>query len=605
MSKQITNLATQYRPTKFSEVVGQDLAVNVLKKIALADGIAARSIFLKGAFGAGKCVAPDTIIRTKDGLRLANQITNQEFEIVGKYNQFVARENNKNQEVYKVTTTTGRQIRVTSNHPILVTDEDANLYFITPNKLKKTQHFLCLDITSDLSYLCTELDFAAYSLGVEFAKVINTSAFLRTSVWYMTFSSQVAFFKGVCDTIAKVDKTAVLIECLNLKVLQQLSNIAQVMGFLPIIENESILRIHKIHELIELKHCFHVPDVARAIPIELFYRWKRVPITLPGRSELSAANIVPDLIQSIEIEEVDYTIDLQCRETPIFYTDGIITHNTTIARIFAKAMNCEEFKKTGDICNECAPCNEAALRNSQLFYEFDASVVGTVEGIKNITAMLEMPPSGRRVVVLDECHAITKQALNALLKILEEGIKDTIFLFASTEDIIETIKSRSLCIDIGLIHKDLIKERVSYVMNDRGIVMSPEHLELLAIKSRGHMRDALSILQLYELCGEKALETPYFHIKNYIIKCLSKQSDALEQLPNIMKYSTVDIRNAIHLFIKNVLTPQPGSVEEKMHKSGASSNLFSFFFSPVAQQAMKDEIGIEILLKSLYERTKL
>ena len=316
-------------------------------------------------------------------------------------------------------------------------------------------------------------------------------------------------------------------------------------------------------------------------------------------------NTIKDTITSISKSTTPYTIDLQCETIPVFYTDGIITHNTTIARIFAKAMNCENFKANNDICNECPACIDTARKNSQLYYEFDASVVGTVEGIKNITAMLQFIPNGRRVVVFDESHASTKQALNALLKLVEEGVKNTIFLFASTEDIIETIRSRSLCIDIGLINKDLIKQRVTTVMNDRGIQMSPENLELLAVKSKGHMRDALSTLQLYELCGEKALDTSYFQVKDYIVKCFQKNPSALEVLPEIMKHSTSDIRNSVLVFIRNILTPQPDSIEAKMSKAGIGTNLFSFFFNPVAQQALKDEIGIEILLKSLYERTKV
>ena len=151
MSTQFVNLATHYRPTDFSEIVGQDLAVEVLKKIALADGIAARSIVLKGAFGAGKCVHPDTIIKTDEGLRRAKYITKQTFNILGTPNSFVATEINNNEEVYVITTEAGRTLRVTNNHPIMVWDNCANIHsFINAEDVKVGQTVLA-DVTNHLT----------------------------------------------------------------------------------------------------------------------------------------------------------------------------------------------------------------------------------------------------------------------------------------------------------------------------------------------------------------------------------------------------------------------------------------------------------------------
>lgn len=75
---------------------------------------------------------------------------------------------------------------------------------------------------------------------------------------------------------------------------------------------------------------------------------------------------------------------------------------TTTARIFGRALNCEHFKETDDVCNECPKCKDAMTRTSQLYMELDATSVGNVEAIRNISERLSIVPNGRRLVVVDE-----------------------------------------------------------------------------------------------------------------------------------------------------------------------------------------------------------
>ena len=77
---------------------------------------------------------------------------------------------------------------------------------------------------------------------------------------------------------------------------------------------------------------------------------------------------------------------IACRA--IFLKGSYGSGKTTLAGIFAKAMNCQEFKKTGDICNTCSACKESEAKNSSLYYEFDSTVVGNSEGIKKLTELL-------------------------------------------------------------------------------------------------------------------------------------------------------------------------------------------------------------------------
>lgn len=102
---------------------------------------------------------------------------------------------------------------------------------------------------------------------------------------------------------------------------------------------------------------------------------------------------------------------------------------TTTARIFGRALNCEHFKENDDVCNECPKCKDAMTKTSQLYMELDATSVGNVEAIRNISERLSIVPNGRRLVVVDEIHAASSAALNALLKLIEDGVPNTMFMF--------------------------------------------------------------------------------------------------------------------------------------------------------------------------------
>lgn len=167
---------------------------------------------------------------------------------------------------------------------------------------------------------------------------------------------------------------------------------------------------------------------------------------------------------------------------------------TTVARIFGRAFNCEHFKENDDVCNECPKCKDAMTKTSQLYMELDATSVGNVEAIRTLGDRLSIMPNGRRVVIFDECHAASNAALNALLKIVEDGVPNTMFIFASTEDILPTIKSRSLCIDIGTIPLNVLSDRIREIAQSRGTEISEQNLAVLLI-TQDHNARCPSVLQ--------------------------------------------------------------------------------------------------------------
>ena len=276
---------------------------------------------------------------------------------------------------------------------------------------------------------------------------------------------------------------------------------------------------------------------------------------------------------------------------------------STLARIFGRALNCKTFKQTGDVCNECDSCKEALAKNSQLYLEFDSSIVGNVERIRDLQQQLAYIPNGRRLVVFDEIHAASNAAQNAMLKMVEEGVPNTIFLFASTDEIIPTIKSRSVCLDISTIPFDKIKERVAEVATKQQIKFDDNVLNTIALKSAGHMRDALSLLQLYSLAGEEGLKTSYQQVIQFFTKSVTgKIDEANELLKTILLYNTTDIKNSIYLFIRNVYCSSKEDFLYKFLQTGLINKIYSFFFNPTSQMAMKDEIGMEILLRTFLDK---
>lgn len=288
----------------------------------------------------------------------------------------------------------------------------------------------------------------------------------------------------------------------------------------------------------------------------------------------------------------------------IFMKGAFGSGKTTTARIFARAMNCSEFKSTDDVCNTCDGCLEATSVNSSTYWELDGTVVGNVDGIRALKERLSIIPHGRRVVVLDESQSISAASSDALLKVIEEGVPNTIFLFCGTEDIKPTLKSRCVNIDISIIPLPLIEDRVRFVVHDRGISITDDQLRILAMKSQGHMRDALQLLQFYELAGDRALDSSYFLFREFVRSCFAKGADPSSVLSKLLVYSTADIKMSVGLLIRNIFgSAQDDSLESKFQRAGLGQTLFSFFFSPLAQQALGSEIGTEILLRSLMERT--
>ena len=170
---------------------------------------------------------------------------------------------------------------------------------------------------------------------------------------------------------------------------------------------------------------------------------------------------------------------------------------TTCARIFAKAINCQHPTAEGEACNECESCQSFNEQRSLNIFELDAASNNSVEHIKTLMEQTRIPPQlGRyKVFIIDEVHMLSTAAFNAFLKTLEEPPAHVIFILATTEKhkILPTILSRCQIYDFERMTVRNTIDHLKHVAEQEGITYEEEALAVIAEKADGGMRDALSI----------------------------------------------------------------------------------------------------------------
>lgn len=173
------------------------------------------------------------------------------------------------------------------------------------------------------------------------------------------------------------------------------------------------------------------------------------------------------------------------------------TGKTSIGKLFAKAINCEQLVN-GEPCNECNQCKQIMNNSHPDILEIDAASNNGVEQIRDIREQVTYAPSvGKyKVYIIDEVHMLSIGAFNALLKTLEEPPKNVVFILATTDihKVPVTIISRCQRFDFRRIgQKDLI-ERMKFVASNEELQIEEEALQLISMLAQGGMRDALSLL---------------------------------------------------------------------------------------------------------------
>lgn len=173
------------------------------------------------------------------------------------------------------------------------------------------------------------------------------------------------------------------------------------------------------------------------------------------------------------------------------------TGKTSVAKIMAKAVNCEHPTENGP-CNECAMCRAIKAQSSVNVVELDAASNNSVDNIREIIDTVQYSPAeGKyRVYIIDEVHMLSTGAFNALLKTLEEPPSYVIFILATTEvnKIPVTILSRCQRYDFHRISADVIMEQLTDLTDKEGVEAEKKALRYIAKCADGSMRDGLSLL---------------------------------------------------------------------------------------------------------------
>lgn len=173
------------------------------------------------------------------------------------------------------------------------------------------------------------------------------------------------------------------------------------------------------------------------------------------------------------------------------------TGKTTIAKVFAKTINCEN-GPTVEPCNQCETCKSIMLGTNDQVLEMDAASNNGVDDIRYLIEKVRTPPASVRykVYIIDEVHMLSMGAFNALLKTLEEPPKHVIFILATTEPhkIPPTIISRCQRFEFRKISVQDIVDRLATVVRNEGTEVEEEALHIVARAAEGGMRDALSLI---------------------------------------------------------------------------------------------------------------
>jgi len=225
---------------------------------------------------------------------------------------------------------------------------------------------------------------------------------------------------------------------------------------------------------------------------------------------------------------------------------------TTVARVLAKALNCEN-RKEGQFepCNKCSSCLEITGGNAMDLIEIDAASHRGIDDIRELRDGIKFSPvkSKYKVFIIDECHQLSKDAANALLKTLEEPPSHAVFVLATTEihKMIPTIVSRCQRFDFKRLQTSEIIKKLEFIAEKERINFDKPALSLIALNARGSFRDAESLLD----------ESLSFAGKTNLIK-----TEDIEELLGIIEISNIsnfldfliskDAKGAV-LFLNNLV----------------------------------------------------
>ncbi len=231
------------------------------------------------------------------------------------------------------------------------------------------------------------------------------------------------------------------------------------------------------------------------------------------------------------------------------------TGKTTLARIIAKTLNCENAEDSAP-CNSCQSCSLILEDAHPDVREIDAASRTSVEDIREIIESVPYQPSisTHKVYIIDEVHMLSKSAFNALLKTLEEPPSHVKFIFATTEieKVPATTLSRCLILDLSPITSEEMFAYLKKISQEENLAISEDVLQLVTQNAHGSARDAvMSLEKLVHFSGDQTIN---LESAQNILSTISLKA-ALEILQDLLKANTLSVTTQAHNFFQKGVRP--------------------------------------------------
>ena len=290
-----------------------------------------------------------------------------------------------------------------------------------------------------------------------------------------------------------------------------------------------------------------------------------------------------------EVKEQEFIIkNLQSQAKKGVFFNSIIlcgkygTGKTTVARIIARAANCENRDENGNPCMECASCKSILDRSGTDVIEIDGASNNGVDAARKLMKEINyIPMSKYRVIIIDECHRISSSAWDALLKTLEEPPKHVMFILCTTDEtaLPETIRSRAPIYRFESISAGMLSRHAKETAKKYGIKISDNALSLLASYADGSMRNVLSLLEQMSMQSKDITESDVemmLGINHYTFTvefisgmlsgnlniCMERLNSLVAEGRSVRLFAKDLMRTAVDMVLqKTGITPDNGNME--------------------------------------------